>query len=256
MRKYIRKIFLMLLLLSFGSTSLNAQEIGFGCVGFVGIYVGYATQSYEAEGLNRFVSSWNEANQDKLTNTMGSFDDMRGLRIGVNILRKQVGFINFTIKGFYNGYRKTNEASIVEDLRFYENKIELKQNNFGVGLDIGTEIASFLDLKVLDTEIYYHTTKLTTTFNSLDATNISQKYESTESGVGYTIGGGFIINLIGKYLSLEGTAGYSFFEVDQMKVDGSIEPMISMYNSDQPMTNFINKGGFVAVLHMNVGFPL
>ena len=83
---------------------------------------------------------------------------------------------------------------------------------------------------------------------------------NSESGVlGYSVSSGLIIDIISNYVSIEGSAGYTYLQIDDLKTEdgifflkGNPEALILQ----QDYGNFIETGGFMAVVQLNVGFPL
>ena len=80
------------------------------------------------------------------------------------------------------------------------------------------------------------------------------KYDNAKNVLGYTIGTGFILEIIEQYISLEGVAAYTAFTVDRMNSGTGQMPLSE--NSQQPMSSFVESGGFNAVVQLNIGFPL
>jgi hypothetical protein len=73
--------------------------------------------------------------------------------------------------------------------------------------------------------------------------------------LGYSIGTGFILSLIDQYVTLEGLIAYSVIKIDQVTLDDGT-PLTINENSSVPMNNFIETGGFNAVIQLNIGLPL
>jgi hypothetical protein len=249
--------FFLLFILSFAfiQGSSNCQSFGFGCLGFVGGYGGYSYQKYDAVGLNKYVNAFNETYKGSLASPMGSFNTETGYRVGINFFRANIqGFI-LTTKGFYQGLTEKNSATI-NSLDGNSNALfELDLKNYGLGIDIGTSITGALSWKVIDAAILYNMATFTDTRNSPGPTTEVMQYNNEKYILGYNIGTGFILQIIKRYISLEGAAGYTAFSIDRMLSSGG-QPMPISENSQQPMSNFIQSGGFSAVVQLNVGFPL
>jgi hypothetical protein len=73
--------------------------------------------------------------------------------------------------------------------------------------------------------------------------------------LGYTVGTGFILAIIGHYVSLEGFVGYTYLKIDRVKQDDGTYLTVNE-SSSADMKNFIDAGGFNTVVQLNIGFPL
>lgn len=247
-------LLIVLSIVSFQS-SLICQSFGFGCLGFVGGYGGYSYQKYDAAGLNNYVKGFNDDNKNSLASPMGNFGTETGYRVGINFFRANVkGFI-LTTKGFYQSLTEKNSATINSANGSSNAIFELDLKNYGIGLDLGTSITGALSWKVVDAALLYNMATFTDTRNSPGATTVVLNYNNEKYVLGYTVGTGFILEIIDQYISLEGVAGYTAFSIDRMKSDNG-QQMPSSENSQQPMSNFIASGGFNAVVQLNIGFPL
>lgn len=248
-------VFISLVLLMLMPSASKAQELGFGCLGFVGGSIGYEWRSYEAPGLNRYVDHFNDRFGDSLDAPMGHFGQASGLRFGINIVRTEIAGINFTVKGFYQALNEKKEIEVAQSDGKFRNTIEVKQNNYGVGIDIGSPLTGFLSWKIIDVSLLYNTVRFTHTLNFPSGATQVAKLKSSEGSFGYLIGSGFIWHIFDNYLSLEGFAGYSSYEVTGMEYDdGRVLP--GDVNGDEPMQDFITDGGFSGLIQLNVGFPL
>ncbi len=235
--------------------NIKAQAFGFGCLGFVGGYGGYSYQDYDPQGLNSYVVSYNELHNDSLSSPLGKFGKATGYRVGINFFRANIeGFI-LTTKGFYQSLREKQESSIYTSAGETSTVYDLEIKNWGVGIDLGTTITSALSWKVIDAALLYNFATLTRTANMPGAKSQVKEFNNTKPTFGYSIGTGFILAVIDDYVSLEGVAGYSVFKIDQMQLsDGTL--LKTSESSQVPMHNFINSGGFNAVIQLNIGFPL
>jgi hypothetical protein len=235
--------------------SSKCQSFGFGCLGFVAGYGGYSYQKYDPVGLNNYVKAFNENYNGSLSSPMGNFGIESGYRVGINFFRANLkGFI-LTTKGFYQ-YLTEKNSTAINSIEGSSNAIfELDLRNYGIGVDLGTSITNALSWKVIDAALLYNATAFTDTRNSPGPTTIVLEYNNEKYILGYNIGTGFILQIIKQYISLEGAAGYTAFSVDRMKSDTG-QPMPLSENSQQTMSNFIESGGFSAVVQINIGFPL
>ncbi|MHB1688523.1 MAG: hypothetical protein ACYCVH_14315 [Ignavibacteriaceae bacterium] len=237
------------------SVSASAQSFGFGCLGFVGGYGGYSYQQYNPQGLNNYIQSFNTNHSNSLSSPMSKFGKAQGYRFGINFFRADIkGFI-LTTKGFYQSLSEKNQTSMNSSSETTTVIYQLQLTNWGVGIDLGTIITGALSWKIIDAALLYNSASFTNTINSPGPSTIINKYNSESSSFGYTIGTGFILDIIDQYVSLEGVAGYTVFKIDKMKQSDGTELTVSE-NSNEVMKNFISGGGFNAVIQLNVGFPL
>ncbi len=233
-----------------------SQTFGFGCLGFVGGYGGYSYQAYDAKGLNNYVAAFNLANKDSLGSPMGKFGKAKGYRVGINFFRANIkGFI-LTTKGFYQALTEKNSATMSTANGTSNSTYQLDLKDWGLGIDLGTSITGGLSWKVVDAAVLFNTVSFTNTLNLPGPSTVVKKYNNEKYALGYSVGTGFILAVIERYISIEGLAGYTFFSIDKMKSDDSSGVMPAFENSTQPMRNFIASGGFNAVIQLNVGFPL
>jgi hypothetical protein len=236
------------------SFDAKGQAVGFGCLGFVGGFGGYSFQRYNPAGLNEYISVYNQLRGDSLTSPMGKFGTAKGYRVGLNFFRANIeGFI-LTTKGYYQFLTEEHESMLESSAGISSANFELEMKNWGVGVDLGTSITKALSWKVIDAALLYSSAKLTDTRNYPNALTEVNKYSSESSTFGYSIGTGFIFELIDEYVSIEGLAGYTVFNIDKVQSDGNFLTVDE--RSTAPMQNFIESGGFNAVLQLNIGFPL
>jgi hypothetical protein len=224
-------------------------------LGFVSGYGGYSYQKYDAVGLNNYVTGFNDTYKGSLSSPMGLFGELTGYRVGINFFRANItGFI-LTTKGFYQNLTEKNSASINSTDGSSNALFELDLKNYGIGFDLGTSITHILSWKVVDAALLYNMADFTDTRNSFGPTTVVMEYNNQKYVLGYNIGTGFILQIIKEYISLEGTAGYTAFSIDRMTGNNG-QQMPLTENSGQPMSNFIEAGGFSAVVQLNIGFPL
>lgn len=259
MSRIIPVFFMIVLSVVLFQDSSFSQSFGFGCLGFVGGYGGYSYQKYNAPGLNNYVKDFNQTYKGSLSSPMSNFGTQTGYRVGINFFRANIrGFI-LTTKGFYQSTTEKNSANInyftANSNNGGSNAIfELDIKNYGLGLDLGTSITGALSWKVVDAAILYNMATFTDTRNYPNAATSVLSYDNEKYILGYSVGTGFILEIIDQYISLEGMAGYTNFAIDRMR--SSNGPMPLTEGSSQPMSNFIESGGFNAVVQLNVGFPL
>ena len=241
-------------LILFG-TNIHSQTFGFGCLGFVGGYGGYTYQQFDATGLNEFVRQFNEAKASTLQSDLIEFKYATGYRIGINIFRASFeGGFMVTAKGYYQSLGKKNEVTenIPEGTTNYSFDLDLK--NWAIGFDVGINLTAGISWKILDGALHFNKVKLTNTVNNPGDTEI-HKFISDDNVFGYSVGTGFIVYIVEDYISIEGLAGYTGLTIDNMKLEEGTPFPPEPYNN-QENVNFIDSGGFTAVVQLNVGFPL
>jgi hypothetical protein len=242
-------VFLILL-----SGTINAQTFGFGCLGFVGGFGGYSYQKYQAEGLNSYIAEFNKTNEDSLAAPMGNFGAAAGYRVGINFFRANfTGFI-LTSKGFYQSLVENKDAQFNSSFGTSNSSYKVRLNTWGVGFDVGTTISGAISWKVIDAALLFNKATFTNTKNMSGSFTDIKEYKSN-SKWGYSIGTGFILQLIDEYISIEGLAAYTVFSIDELQLGDGTKLTVSE-SSSEPMNNFIDSGGFNAVIQLNVGFPL
>jgi hypothetical protein len=252
----IKKISLYILLV-FCFFSFNAkvfsQTLGFGCLGFVGGYGGIVYQKYNAEGLNNFVKYFNEMKADNLNVPMEEFYGAVGYRVGINFFRATLeSGIIISAKGYYQSLSRTRETSETLADGSANHKYELDLKNWSIGFDVGYAFSNYFSWKIVDGVVNFNNVTLAETIDkSGEGTNV-RKYKSDSGVIGYTVGTGIIVSLVKDYVSLEGLAGYTHLQIEDVKTDDGSSFMEQVPGNG----NFIEAGGFTAVLQINVGFPL
>jgi hypothetical protein len=252
MAKYFVRVILIASL--FYAAKTNAQTFGFGCLGFVGGFGGYSYQIYKAKGLNNYVLEFEKKYQDSLKTPMGNFGTATGYRVGINFFRANFTGIILTSKGFYQSLTESKGTQILSSLGNTGIDYKLKMNTWGLGIDVGTTITGAVSWKVIDAALLFNKATFTNTKNYPGSSTDIREYNSN-SKLGYSIGTGFILQLIDEYISIEGLAAYTVFSIDDLHLSDGTKLTVSE-NSSQPMNDFIDAGGFNAVIQLNVGFPL
>lgn len=233
---------------------ITAQNIGFGCFGFTGGYAGYSFQKYQPSGLNENIKVFNAEHKDSLTQSLKSFGSANGFRVGINFFRKKYKSFFFTGKGFYQLLIEKDDVTE----KFFNGdattSYEVKFTNWGLGIDLGTPILSFLNWKIIDASLLYNQIKFSNKQN-LPGTSPTTKNYRSDFQFGYSVGTGIIIEIYGEYITLEGSALFSRITINEVKTDDGIKLTVNE-NSSQVMNNFITDGGFNALVQLNVGIPL
>ena len=83
----------------------------------------------------------------------------------MNFFRKKFSGIFITAKGFYQLLDEKHQA--IEKLSFGEvtTSFEVKLINWGLGVDLGTPIVSFLNWKIIDAALTYNQARYSNTQN-------------------------------------------------------------------------------------------
>ncbi len=256
MKQSLFKYFIIVLsIIAF--SKVNSQTCGFGCLGLSGVYGGYSFQQFEADGLNQYLNSVLLLSPN--SETKFNFNEARGFKVGINLIRADYSNFFFTFKGYYQFLSQEQNIKIPlssvsgGSYQFYDTKLEM--NNWGIGLDFGIPLFSFIDWKVVDGELKFFSPKLTQKiYNNDPAGNsivIENTYTPDRVKMGFSVGSGLIFNLIEDYVSLEATGMYSFIEIDHLTndLDGTSIP------TKDSGTKFISKGGLQAFVQLNLGIP-
>src|ERR1039457_1173938 len=207
------------LIVMFYSADLRAQSFGFGCLGLVGGYVGYSYQVYKPTGLNTYIQTFNLLRTDSLEGSMKNFGKSSGYRVGINFFRADLkGFI-LTAKGFYQNLGEDNDATVVSASGITNTSYDFSLRTWGIGVDLGTSITYSLSWKVIDASLLFNSAQFTNTTNYPGAVTNVNSYKTDKQVLGYTVGTGFILAIIGHYVSLEGFVGYTYLKIDRVKQD-------------------------------------
>ena len=235
-------------------TYIHSQTFGFGCFGFTGGYAGYSHQKYQPDGLNDYIKIFNLNRKDSLTENFNNFGSANGFRVGLNFFRKKFSGVFVTAKGFYQFLGEKHQA--VEKLSSgnVTTSYEVKLISWGLGVDLGTPIVSFLNWKIVDAALLYNQAKFSNAQNFPGALTVVKNFKS-DLKFGYSIGTGFIIEILGEYITLEGLAAYSHITIGEMRMDDGTK-LMKNENSTEIMKNFNTDGGFNAVIQLNIGLPL
>lgn len=250
MRKLLHKVIIIsFIILPF--TITNAQSIGFGCFGFVSGYGGYSYQSFEP-GILRYYGNELLTPVDLVNNQyFDEFNKVQGFRVGLNFFRAKFSSFFLTAKGYYQIL--SNKKNIVVSDIYSSVDYDLSFKSWGLGIDVGIPLTKIFNWKIVDGELIFNSVKFKQTINDIGFTAVTT-YKNDSPDLGYSIGTGFIVYLIEGYLSLEGTAGYTFMKIEKVMAEDGFVFLNGFYSSDEQ--NFIKSGGFSAVIQLNVGFPL
>lgn len=236
---HIASAFLLFLILFFTiNKNTNGQSCGFGCLGLSGVYGGYTFQEFKAEGINSFVNSSNKF----------EFNKGEGFRIGTNLFRAQFDDYFITAKGFFQFINE--EYKTTDVLNTIGEEYQLKHNYWGVGVDFGIPLFSIVDWKIVEGGVTFLNVELKTNQFENQVQVYESKIENTKLDIGYYVGSGIIIHIIKDYISLEGTATYNIYKVDEFMDENGDAVAI------ESGKNFIENKGVTATVQLNLGFPL
>jgi len=150
-----------------------------------------------------------------------------------------------TAKGFYQDLSEESDANFSGTIGASSVSFNVDIKSWGFGIDLGTSLTRSLSWKVVDAAILFNSAQFTNTTNLPGAETIVETYKSGKQ----------VLAIIGNYISLEGSVGYTYLKIDNLKKDdGTYLPVNELSNT--PMNNFIDAGGFNAVIQLNIGFPL
>jgi hypothetical protein len=231
----------------------NAQSFGFGCLGLAGFYAGVSEYKYDTPGINDYANSFSAL---LAQNSTGEWKDIKfnrgtGYRIGTNFFRARWDHLFLSAKGYYQ-FVKEEQSNIVPTVSGQtEMKYQLTMNHWGVGVDFGVPLFSILDWKIIEADASFFTSDFTYTMYQDNKFVMDNRFTPDKIRIGYFIGTGLILNLIPDYLSVEGTAGFNFLQID--KYSGNGDAQIPVLPSSK---NAVENGGWSGTIQINVGFPL
>ncbi len=235
--------FIATLFLIYGSMQIKAQTCGFGCLGLSGFYGGYTFQRYNADELNNFI------NGQILNTNRVNFEQTQGVRVGANLFRAKFENYFITAKAFFQFLKEKKSSNSLTLEGQTKQEFELKQDYWGIGFDFGIPITDFFDIKFVEAGINFYNIDLKQTTYVSNEKIDEIKYKAPEIKIGYYLGSGLIIHLIKDYVSLEGTAFYSFAEFKSLEsADRNLD-----INST---TNLIENNRISGSVQLNLGFPL
>lgn len=250
----IKYFVITLVILAFSKT--NAQSCGFGCLGLSGVFGGFSIQKYEADGLNTHLNTLVNQPLAFVHNETFNFEEGKGFKLGINLVRAQYSKFFFTVKGYYQFLSDEQVIKIPDNFGYYNfHNAKFEMNNWGIGLDLGIPLLGFIDWKIIDGELKFFSPKLTYKYyndnplaNSISIENI---YTPDKVKMGYSVGSGLIFNIIPDYISIEATGMFTFIEIDNLTndQDGTAVP------SEDLNEKLISTGGFQGAVQLNVGIP-
>ncbi len=237
------------------SAGAQSTKFGFGCLGLVGGFAGYEVKNYSATGLNQYIAAINERRKDSLLTAMGEMGQLKGYRLGMNLIRNRISGLEYTVKVFYETLSELKEAQIKGRSGIYKNSLELKQNVFGAGLELGTPITKIISWKILELEFTYGTAQLFKKTEDINDPVSRVKYTADNYRAGFNFASGFILFLIDNNISLEGKMGYSEFSIGPM-TDEDGNKLATSESGGNIMESPITKGGLFYGVQFNLSIPL
>jgi hypothetical protein len=250
--------FLVIILVIVNLASIKAQTFGFGCLGFVGGYGGFSYQQYNPAGLNDYLEFFNQF--ENTIDPVEEFNSAVGYRVGLNLVRAtfENGII-ITAKGFYQYLSKNNKGTFGVGVSDDNYSMDLTLKNWSLGFDVGWEFTKVVSWKILDGSLNFNNVTLTQR-TDIPGETIINKYKSDSGVIGYSIGTGIIVSVIKDYISIEGLAGYTFLEIDDLTNEEGVQFMgdivLPAIYPNITSSKIIESGGFSAVIQLNVGLPL
>lgn len=244
----MKKIFGIILIYLLASSTISAQTFGFGCLGLSGFYGGYGIHTYDATGINsRLDYKYSFTNLDP-----PKFERSTGFRVGANLLRADFESIFITAKGFFQfGKEEHSVTSDGQNNTQIDENYELQSNHWGIALDFGLPIFSFLQLKLIEGGITFYDIEYKENTYENETLIIENTYKNDSADISYYLGTGIIIVLVKDYVSIEGTAMYHFYKIETLEHTGDNRVMRTF--EDYPV---IENGKFAAAVQLNIGFPL
>lgn len=246
---------IIIISLTVAFAKVNAQSFGFGCLGLVGGYGGYNYQRYQPGMLETYVTQFNSRVLNFSGKQLDNFGKAEGYRFGLNFFRAKFSGFFVTAKGFYQQLSESHEGNFLNRGGTYYYDYDLKLKSWGIGLDLGIPIINGLQWKILDGAFLINSARLTETVNSFDAGTTVKKFNNDKTELGYSVGSGFVIDILKNYISVEGIVAYSFLRINKMITDENFQfkDLVESPDENEP---FIKSGGFNGVLQLNVSFPL
>ncbi|MCF8298253.1 MAG: hypothetical protein K9H48_19385 [Melioribacteraceae bacterium] len=247
--KTILRLFLLLAVNTVVFSNISAQSFGFGCLGLSGVYAGYSINQYHPDGLNQYLNDFYNQIDSEITNL--KFEKREGIRVGANIFRAKFGDFFLSTKGFYQFNSEEKDVSFILLNNSRKDSYKLDTDYWGVGLDFGVPIFKFLDWKIVEGGVTFNSVELTKTLFENGEKISDTVYESDGSKVGYYAATGVVIHLIPDYISIEATAAYHMFSLENIQNSDLL-----MIPGDAITQKLIEKGGFGATVQLNIGVPL
>ncbi|MFA7228754.1 MAG: hypothetical protein WC061_06955 [Melioribacteraceae bacterium] len=240
------KLNIISIIILIGYAELPAQSFGFGCLGLSGFYAGFSNESYDASGINAFMTGQFQTGQIP---AQIKFEKGTGYRIGANFVRAQFDQFFISAKGYYQFLKEEHTTSELSGTSIVNSSHKLSLNHWGVGIDLGVKLFWILDWKAVEGNINFYDGNFTSEYSKDNIPQSSSKYNSDKIQIGYFAGTGLVLHIVPDYISLEGTAGYHFNKLDIFRSTDA-------FGNEIDIKNAVSKGGFGLTVQLNVGFPL
>ncbi|MBA4250710.1 MAG: hypothetical protein C0425_04575 [Chlorobiaceae bacterium] len=254
-----RYFFLLFVVVTFlPIDKISSQDLGFGCLGLIGGFVGYEIQNYKSETMNLYSQFYNEKNKNSLVDPFKKFGEARGFRFGLNLFRNNFSGFIVTIKTSYQDISEKDNQVIFVNGSEQINMLELNLKNYSLGIDLGTTITPALSWKVIEASLIYYQAEIIETVSPAGMQSSIKYYTHKNPEFGYNLGTGFILHLIKNYISLEGSASFSIFNIKEVSDENG---KVFFYDNPeqnlmQTRENLIKSGGVNLVIQLNIGFPI
>lgn len=242
-----KKILILTLIFLLPAAVIKSQTFGFGCLGLSGFYAGFTQQQYVAGGLNDYIK-YN--NYGPVPSSNIEFKKGSGYRIGANLFRAKFESFFISAKGYYQFMRENIEQSKTAQNSLIQNKYQFSMNHWGLAIDIGVPLFSIIDLKIIEGGVVFYNSEFVHTVLENEKQLYELKYEPDNKKVNYYIASGLLIHIVPDYISIEGTAGFSFLKYDQFDLKSELPVGAGK------ITSPVSKGGFLTTVQLNIGFPL
>jgi len=249
----MKKIFLIGFFLI--SSLLHAQDFGFGCLGLVGGFAGYSIQTYRSEAINDRIDFFNALHKDSLQSPMNNFGQAAGFRFGINFFEQEFSGFSISFKGYYQKLSEKHKAIIKSGSIEIAKTFEVQMSTFAVGADFGTPITDMLKWKIIKASLIFSSADFMESEDRPGELTKKDDYKSKKINIGYSLSTGFVVYLIGNYISLEGSAGYSLFHFNTLEKSGGSVLTVNEL-SNQPVNTAVNSGGLTGTIQINFNFPL
>ncbi len=240
----MKKLITLIILVT--SSFTYSQSCGFSCLGLAGIYGGYSLVQFDASNFNSFISQ--QIDLENLTSNKPDFGKSAGYRFGSNIFRAEFDDYFVSTKGFYQISNENKEFTQLISTLTRIDKYNLKLNYWGVGIDFGIPLLSFIDLKLVEGGITVFDVGVEHVRTESGSIVSQSKYETTKTDVSYYVASGLIIQIIPNYVSIEGTASYNIFNIDNLEDDRG-NPLVDASKSG----SLIKGNKITGTVQLNIG---
>lgn len=247
MKKTIQLFSAIVVVTIISQSSLKAQDdcCGMGSIFSSllqsGIFGGYGIQQYSAAGWNDIIQ-----NTPGLAENFKDFGFAHGWMVGANIIQIRHENLLVGLKFYFQSFTENQEATGTYEGEEAKQELDLKLNNWNLGMSLSYIISKNFDFRILDVYMSFPSSRLKNEIRTASA-NLKDEYESSGTNIGFTFDTGIVFYPAPPYLSIEIVGGYSLFTIESMKLKDGGE-----LTSTQ---DFIDGGGFFANAVLTVGIP-